>query len=108
LVVFALSEPVTLLDLRGTLATTVGASTAIHSGPRSRARAWARDLYEAYPNVQGIYYGSSMNGNAPAVALNERGHSAMPRLPLFHRALNDDMLVDILQRIALRLSYGLR
>jgi RES domain len=108
LVVFALREPVTLLDVRGTFATTMGASTAIHSGPRSRARAWARELYEAYPNVQGVHYGSSMNGHAPAVALNERGQAAMPRLPLFHRALNDDMLVDVLRRIALRVSYGLR
>jgi len=49
-----------------------------------------------------------MNGHAPAVALNERAYSVMPRLPLFHRALNDDMFVDILRRIALRLSYGLR
>lgn len=108
LVVFALREPVTLLDLRGAFATTIGASTAIHSGPRSRTRAWARDLYEAYPNVQGIHYGSSMNGHAPAAALNERGQPAMPRLPVFHRALNDDMLFDALQRVALRLSYGLR
>jgi hypothetical protein len=108
LVVFNLREPVTLLDVRGPFATTMGASTAIHSGPRSRARAWARDLYETYPNIQGIHYGSSMNGHAPAVALNERAHSVLPRLPVFHRALNDDMLVDILQRIALRLSYGLR
>jgi RES domain len=38
LVVFALREAVTLLDLRGVFATTIGASTAIHSGPRSRAR----------------------------------------------------------------------
>jgi RES domain len=108
LVVFALREPVTLLDLQGSFTTTIGASMAIHSGPRSRTRAWAGELYEAYPNVQGIHYGSSMNGHAPAIALNERAMSAMPQLPLFHRALNDDMLVDVLQRIALRLSYGLR
>jgi hypothetical protein len=108
LVVFALSEAITLLDLRGTFATKVGASTAIHSGLRSRARAWARELYEAYPDIQGLYYGSSMNGHAPAVALNERARRAMPEQPQFHRALNDDMLVETLQRIALRLSYGLR
>jgi hypothetical protein len=107
-VVFGLREPVTILDLPGTFATTIGASTAIHSGPRSRVRAWARDLYEAYPDLQGIHYGSSINGHAPAIALNERGQSAMAQLPLFHRALNDDMLVDILQRVGLRLSYGLR
>jgi RES domain-containing protein len=108
LVVFALRETVTLLDLRGTFATKMGASTAIHSGPRSRARAWARELYDAYPDIHGLYYGSSMNGHAPAVALNERAQRAMPEQPQFHRALNDDMLVEVLQQIALRLSYGLR
>jgi hypothetical protein len=108
LVIFALREAVTLLDLRGTFATKMGSSTAIHSGPRSRARAWARELYDAYPDLQGLYYGSSMNGHAPAVALNERAQRAMPEQPQFHRALNDDMLVEVLQQIALRLSYGLR
>jgi hypothetical protein len=49
-----------------------------------------------------------MNGHAPAVALNERAQRAMPEQPQFHRALNDDMLVEVLQQIALRLSYGLR
>ena len=74
-----------------------------------RARsAWARQLYEAYPNFQGFQYGSSMNGHAPAIALNERAKAALPKEPQFHRALNDDMLVEILQRIALRLSDGLR
>jgi RES domain-containing protein len=108
LVVFALREAVTLLDLRGVFATTIGASTAIHSGPRSRARAWARELYDAYPDVQGLYYGSSMNGHAPAIVLNDRAQRALPEEPQFHRALNDDMLVEVLQRITLRLSYGLR
>jgi RES domain-containing protein len=108
LAIFALREAVTLLDVRGTFATTMVASTAIHSGPRSRARAWARELYEAYPDIHGLHYGSSMNGHAPAVALNERALQAIPGAPLLHRALNDDMLVEILQHIALRLSYGLR
>jgi hypothetical protein len=65
-------------------------------------------LYDAYPNIQGLHYGSSMNGHAPAIALNERAQSALPQQLQFHRALNDDMLVETLQQIALRLSYGLR
>jgi hypothetical protein len=108
LVVFALREAVALLDLHGVFATAIGASTAIHSGPRPRARAWARELYDAYPDIQGLYYGSSMNGHAPAIVLNDRAQRAIPEQPQFHRALNDDMLVEVLQRIALRLSYGLR
>lgn len=107
-VILALRKAVTLLDLRGTFATKIGASMAIHSGPRSRARAWASELYDAYPDMQGLYYGSSMNGHAPAVVLNERAQPAMPEQPQFHRALNDDLLVETLQQIAQRLSYGLR
>jgi len=49
-----------------------------------------------------------MNGHAPAIVLNERAQGALPKERQFHRALNDDMLVDVLQRIALRLSYALR
>jgi len=65
-------------------------------------------LYNAYPDIQGLYYGSSMNEHVPAIALNERAQRAMPEQPQFHRALNDDILVETLQQIALRLSYGLR
>ena len=108
LVVFALREAVRLLDLRGVFATTIGASTAIHSGPRARARAWARELYDAYSDIQGFHYGSSMNEHAPAIVLNDRALRAIPEEPQFHRALNDDMLVEVLKRIAVRLSYGLR
>ncbi len=32
----------------------------------------------------------------------------MPDHPQFHRALNDDLLLDVLQHIAVRLSYSLR
>jgi hypothetical protein len=108
LVAFALRESIELLDLHGAFVTAIGASTAMHSGPRSRARAWARELYDAYPHLQGFYYGSSMTGHAPAIVLNERAARAMPEKPRFHRALNDDLLVETLQQIAVRLGYGLR
>jgi hypothetical protein len=49
-----------------------------------------------------------MNGHAPAIALNERAQRATSEQPQFHRALNDDILVETLQQIALRISYGLR
>jgi hypothetical protein len=32
----------------------------------------------------------------------------VPEQPELHRSLNDDMLVEVLQRMALRLSHGLR
>jgi hypothetical protein len=110
LAVFETMASVRLLDLTGDFATRIGASMAIHSGSRGRARGWARDLYEAYPETQGILYAASMHGGAPAMALNERALNGpvFPAHPLFHRALSDDVMLDPLKHAASELGYALR
>jgi RES domain len=110
LVVFATVARLKLLDLTGDFATRMGASMAIHSGSRGRARGWARDLYEAYPEVQGILYAASMHGGQHAIALNERAlkEPLFPAHPLFHRALADDVMLDPLKHAASELGYALR
>ena len=110
LVVFETQAELNLLDLTGDFATRMGASMAIHSGSRSRARGWARDLYDAYSEVQGILYAASMHGGQPAIALNERAlmRPLFPEHPLFHRALSDDVMVDALKHAATALGYALR
>jgi RES domain len=110
LVVFETASALQVLDLTGDFATRMGASMAIHSGSRARARGWARDLYQAFGDIQGIQYSSSMNGGAAAFALNER--ALQPPLfgahPLFHRALADDVMLDPLKHAAQALGYALR
>ncbi len=111
LVVFKIVQALELLDLSGDFATRMGASMAIHSGSRARARGWARDLYEAYPQLQGILYAASMQSGAPALALNERALRSGPFFPAhpeFHRALADDVLLDPLKNAAKALGYALR
>jgi hypothetical protein len=110
LVIFETSAQLRLLDLTGDFATRMGASMAIHSGNRSRARVWARDLYEAYPEIQGILYAASMRGGQPAMALNERALRSplFSQHPLFHRALADDVMLDPLRHAASELGYALR
>ena len=110
LVIIATQAPLALLDLTGAFATRMGASMAIHTGSRARARGWARDLYEAYPKAQGILYAASMHGGKPALALNDRALRSpfLPSHPLFHRALADDVLLDPLKHAALALGYALR
>jgi hypothetical protein len=110
LVVFETAAPVVLLDLTGDFATRMGASMAIHAGSRGRARGWARDLYEAFPEIQGILYAASMHGGREAVALNERALRApfFPEHPKLHRALADDVMVDALKHAAHDLGYALR
>lgn len=110
LVVFETFSPLRVLDLTGDFATRMGASLAIHSGNRRRARGWARDLFEAFNDIQGILYSSSMNGGAPAFALNERALqlALFAPHPLFHRALSDDVMLDPLKHAAQALGYVLR
>jgi hypothetical protein len=110
LVVFETVSALQVLDLTGDFATRMGASMAIHSGNRGRARGWARDLYEAFRDIQGIQYSSSMNGGAQAFALNERAQKAplFGAHPLFHRALADDAMLDPLKHAAQALGYALR
>jgi hypothetical protein len=50
-----------------------------------------------------------MNGNEPAIALNDRLERAggIPDYPEFNRALADDALLDVLKHSAHQLGYGL-
>jgi hypothetical protein len=107
LAVFRLERDLELLDLTGAYPTRAGASMAIGSGSRVRARAWARAWYEAFPDLHGICYASSMNANEPAIALTDRAELAapLPAYPDFNRPLADDALVDVLKHAAARLGY---
>jgi RES domain len=107
LAVFATVGELQLLDLRGGWPTKAGASAAINSGPRPRAQRWSRAIHEAYPDVGGLVYGSSMAGGTSAVALYERSLSAIPNVPLFNRLLSDPALFPRCQVAATRFGYGL-
>ncbi len=104
---FDLARDVALLDLTGLWPTQAGASMAISSGRRDRARQWSRTIYAAYPNVEGLFYGSSMHANRPTVALYERAQTALPRTPVLDRSLDDAALRPRLSAAATRLGYGI-
>jgi hypothetical protein len=104
---FQLRLDVVLLDLTGVWPTRAGASMSINSGPRSRSRLWSRAVYEAYPEIQGFYYASSMHANRPAFALYERARPALPFSPIFNRTLSDPALLGDLDRTAQSLNYKL-
>jgi hypothetical protein len=107
LVGFELTRPVALLDLTSSWPTRAGASMAISTGPRPRARGWSRAIYDAYPGVDGLMYPSSMNASAEAVAMYERARDAMPRHPIFNRPLTDPALLFTLGNVAVDLGYRL-
>ena len=105
LVGFELAAPLTLLDLTGRFPTRLGASMAMHSGPRPKAQRWSRAFHDAYPAIQGILYCSSMYGNAPAVALYERAVDALPAEPHIHRLLDDPALSRTVRIAAAECGY---
>ncbi len=94
-------EPPPAAELRA------GASMVLSSGPRPRARRWSRAIYDAYPDLQGLYHPSSMHANQPMVSLWERAREALPAHPLFHRPLNDPALLVGVDRASVELGYDL-
>jgi len=107
LVGFRLARPLKLLNIRGRWPTRAGASSALNSGSRKVARGYARAIYEAYPDAQGIWFGSSMNGNSPCLALFERAVDTFAPRPAFHHALADPLLLPLLDRCAGAFNYAL-
>lgn len=107
LVGFRLVRPVPLLNLRGLWPTRAGASMALNTGDRTRARLWSRAIYAAYPEAEGLWYASAMNAHAPSIALYERAANAIIEPPIFHRALADPLVQSILAQAAHALRYSL-
>jgi hypothetical protein len=105
--VFAPARVLRLLDLTGTWPTRAGASQAISTGPRDRARDWARAIFAAYDDVDGLWYRSSMDGGRPAVCLWERAADAMPESPLALLPLDAPALAYPLARACRDLGYRL-
>jgi hypothetical protein len=103
---FRLTLSFSLLFLMGKWPTKAGASMAINSGRRDRARAWSLRVYEDYPTIEGLYYPSSMDANRPAFSLYERAQNALPARPVFDRALADPALNRAVVEAALLFNYG--
>ena len=106
LVGFRLVRNVCVLSLAGAWPTRAGASMAINTGSRARARLWSQAIYDAYADVQGISYCSKMNQNAPALALYERAELALPAVPEFNRPLSDPGLAVSIDEVARRLGFA--
>lgn len=64
-----------------------------------------RAIYDAYPQLAGIRYGSSMNANRPSLALYERASAALPGAPLLDLPLSHPGLAVLLARAARRFGY---
>jgi hypothetical protein len=87
LVGFETVVPLRLLDLTGSWPTRAGASLALSTVRRDRARRGSQAIFDTYLDATGLAYPSSMDANRPCLALYERGQAGIPARPRFHAAL---------------------
>ena len=106
LVSFDFVRVLKLLDLTGGFPVRVGASQAINTGFRKIARNWSRGFYDIYPEIEGLYFRTSMTGDI-AIVLYECALLETPfdKSPKFHRPLNDPMLSVPLQQACIDIGY---
>lgn len=104
---FRLGTSIELLDLGDTFALRAGASMKLHTDTVLVAQRWSRAFHDAYPGIGGVRYPSSLTGR-PCVALYERVEPALAEAAelLFHRALADPALQDVVRRVADEIGYA--
>lgn len=104
---FGFIRPVRVLDLTSGWVTRARGNTAITSGPRDRSQHWANVIWHTYPDIEGIYYPSSVWPPGRAVALFERAEDALEPHPRFNRALDDTACAGIVRDATATLDYDL-
>ncbi|OXM71819.1 MULTISPECIES: RES family NAD+ phosphorylase [Amycolatopsis] len=108
LVVVRPTRPLRLLDLTGLWPTRVGASQEISSGPKKITQAWARAIRAAFPELDGLWYRSSMDGGHPALCLwDPPAGEALPLAPDVLLPLDHPGLDVPLGRVCEELNYVL-
>jgi hypothetical protein len=108
LVVARPTRTLRLLDLTGLWPTRAGASQEISSGPRDRTQEWARAIRAAHPDLDGLWYRSSMDSGNPAVCLwDPPAGTGLPAAPDALIQLDHPGLDVPLARICAQLNYTL-
>jgi hypothetical protein len=104
-----LTRPVQLLDVtgepdHGAWATRAGASMALSTGRHDYSCAWAREICNEFPDLDGLAHRAAMEGGL-AVALFLPAADAMPRDAVTSRALSDPALASRIAGICRTIGY---
>jgi hypothetical protein len=95
-----------LLDLTSTWPVRAGASHAINTGRRDVTRAWARAIASAWPDLDALWYASSMTGR-PCLALFSPAEDAVPGVPIFSEPLAHPGMQPWLAQACREIGYQL-
>lgn len=95
------TRPLRLLKLTDDWCLRNGASAALTSAPHAVCRTWTRAVRAAFPDLDGLLTGSVLTGR-PNVTLWSPAAETLASLPDFSERLADDLLWDVLDRVAHR------
>lgn len=102
-------RPLVVLDLavdsQGAWATRAGGTFAISTGSHGVTQHWARNIVEAFPDLDGLRYNSRFAG-APCLALFLPAVTAMPARPKLSLPLTHPDLASRIAGAANRLGYS--
>ncbi|WGW10952.1 RES family NAD+ phosphorylase [Saxibacter everestensis] len=98
------ARSLTLLDLTGDWPLRHGASQALTSGIKSSCRAWARAIYDAFPEIDGLWSRSSLR-DGTVVALWTPAADSFPAAPTFSRPLSAPGLRERIWACAKTIGY---
>lgn len=103
------ARPLVVLDLatdsEGAWATRTGGTFAISTGPHVVTQHWARNIVEAFPDLDGLRYNSRFAGS-PCLALFLPAVTAMPDRPALSLPLSHPDLATRIAGAAKRLGYS--
>lgn len=108
LVVIRPRRTLRLLDLSGLWPTRIGAARDLVSGSNEVKQSWARAFRAAFPDVDGVWFRSSMDAGQPAICLwDPPAASALPAAPDVLLPLDHPGLDLSLGRVCEELNYTL-
>ena len=93
------------VDSKGAWATRAGGTFAISSGAHEVTQHWARNIVEAFPDLDGLRYNSRFAG-APCLALFSPALTAMPARPRLSLPLTHPDLASRIAGAAIRIGYS--
>lgn len=102
------TRPLRLLDLADSdWVTRVGANAALTSGARGMARRWSVAIWNAYGDIDGLYWAAQPRPSGRSIVLYERALDAQPTLPTFNLPLAHRGLLPALAQASGQLDYEL-
>lgn len=95
-----------LLDLLSDWPTRAGCDQRIHSTPNRRStQAWSRQIYEMFPNIDGLRYRSKFSGRT-SWCLYERCRRILPESPIVDLPLHHPQVRKPVQAVCEALGYA--